>query len=426
MQDLINVEKLSDIEYKINIQVPKEKVEKKFDEFFEGIKKEANIPGFRKGRVPISHLKKAYYNEAKPIVAQSLISEYYAKMLKDNDINPVGNPIFDGFDAGSKYPGMFGFDGTYSVEMTTETLPKFEPTGYVGLDLDVPEYDDEEIYNSIMFEYQEKFAEHNQVIDRGAQLGDSLVIDFEGFMDGELFDGGSAKNLSIKSLGNDHFIPGFENEIVGMKIEETKEIELTFPKEYRAEHLAGKDVKFIVKVNSIVENKLAEVDEELAMMAGFSSIEEFENHVHKAVDDFKKFNNKNTLDNQITEKLLEINQFNVPKAMLKDEAKRIAGGRDLNNFESHVVEEINRMAEFNIKRAIIMDMIYEKEDDIEVTPDKLSDMLEEHAQKNNQTKDELVSNLYNSGQMDSFVGVLRVEQVIDFIIQNANNKENDD
>lgn len=419
MKDTIEVEELSATEYKIIIQVAPENVDKKFNEFFESIKKQTQVPGFRKGRAPVSRLKQHFGQKARPSVSQMLIGEYYGKALQDNDINPVGNPTLEGVKSDSEYPGEFGFDNSYSVEMLVEVLPKIDPVGYKDIDVEFQQHNIEDLFNTKMREYQEQFAERSQITERGAELGDTLVVDFAGFINDEPFEGGTAKGFSVDSLGKGHFIPGFEEQVVGMKNGDTKDVNVTFPSEYRATHLAGKDARFEVTVQSIVETKLAEVNEDLAMMVGYESVEELNEHVRNDTENERRLRDRHMLDHQITLKLFEANEFEPPKSMVESEQLRLLGNRKLNELPPQAKDDLQKMAEYNVKRAVIMDAIYEKEDSIEVTPDELSNMLEEHAQKNNQTKDELVSNLYNSNQMDSFVGVLRLASVIDFIIDNA-------
>ena len=426
MQETVKVEELSNTEYRISIEVAADKVDQKFNEFFESIKAQAQVPGFRKGKAPLSRLKQFYGQKAKPTVCQMLISEYFAKALADHEINPVSNPKIDDFDPSAEYPGKFGFDNSYSISLVVETLPKIDPQGYRDMELNFPSHKEEELFEAKMKEYREQFAERSQITDRGAQVGDALIIDFKGFIGDNQFEGGTASGFNLEKLGQGHFIPGFEDQLVGVKVGETKDVNVTFPQEYRAAHLAGQDARFEVTVHSIIETKLAEVDEDLAMMVGYESVEELEAKVLEETAHEKRLRDRQLLDHQITHNLIEANDFTVPQSMVEREKLRLLGRTKLNNLPEQAKEELGKMAEYNVKRAIIMDAIYDKEDDIEVTPDELNSMLEEHARKNNQSKDELVSNLYNSGQMDNFVGVLRLASVMDFIIDNANKKGNED
>jgi trigger factor len=423
MQEKVKVEELSKTKYKISINILPEEVDQKFNSFFESIKKQAEIPGFRKGKAPIERLKSLFLDKAKIPVAQSIIGEYYQIALSENSINPVGNPKIENFDGPSSIPGKFGFDNSYSVELVVETLPVFDPVGYMNLKLDFPQNSIESIFDYKMMKYREQFAERKQITDRGAKIGDSIVLDFKGFIDGIAFDGGAAQGHSIDKLGNANFIPGFEQQLEGLNINESKIISVKFPEKYPAEHLAGKEATFEVKIHSIVENKLAEIDNDLAMMVGFETIEELQNKTLEEAKKEQKLSLRQMLDGQIVSKLLESNNFDVPESMIIDELNRIIKiiqKQQKQNISQDTVDKLRQTAEFNVKRAVILDSIYNKENSLEVTPDELNNLLEYHAKANNKTKDEIVSMLYNTNQMDNFVGTLKIGKVLDFIIDNSN------
>ena len=427
MQEKIKLEKLSDTEYSISINIPAEEVDQKFNEFFESIRSKVQIPGFRKGKAPVSKLKTMFSEHARAPVSQTLIGEYYTKMLQENEISPIGNPIFKDLTPKSKYAGKFGFDNSFSVTLTVEVLPKLDPNGYKNIKLELPALTDDNMANAKLIKYREQFAERNQILNRGAQAGDTLVIDFIGYIDEKPFDGGQAKGHVIDKLGKANFIPGFEDQLIGVKSGETKELNVVFPKQYRAKHLAGKNAKFNVVVHSIVETKLADVDEDLALMVGLESVDALNKHINEEVIKEKHTRDRQIADRQIVDKLLKINKFDAPKALIADETKRLMSRINAKDLPSNIIQELQKNAEYNVKRAIILDAIYDKEDSLEVSPGELSDLLEKHAKENNKTKDELVSALYNNGQMDGFVGILRTSKVIDFIINNSDkNKSEED
>ena len=421
MQENIKVESIDATHCKVNIEIPAAAVDQKFDEFFAGIKDKAEIPGFRKGKAP-PHLLKQYFGvKARSPVVNLLLGEYYERMIRQENISPIGSPDIKDYDPKTNdYPGKFGFDNSYSVEFMIEVLPKLDPTGYVGLELNIPAVDESKLFDGKMNECRDQFAERKQIIDRGTALGDSIVLDFTGYIDNIPFEGGTAQGFVLNKLGSNTLIPGFEEQIIGMKPEESKKISVKFPDNYHAKHLAGKDSTFDVVVRSVVEAKPAEINADLALMAGFTSLDEMKNNINTNVQIDKQAIIRQKIDSQVANKLLEINKFDAPKSLVDVELdglmKRISAETKV---PDEFKEQLRKNAEFNVKRAMIFDAIYEKEKSIEITPDELDGALDEHAKINNKTKDELISALYNSKQMDNFVGVLRTTKVIDFIINNV-------
>ena len=178
---------------KVSLNIPAEIVDKKFNEFFEDMKNKAELPGFRKGKAPINMLKKYFDKKAKAPVAGMLISEYYSQAIKNQGLNPIGSPTIKDHSPLNDFPGKFDFDNAYSVELVVEIIPKIDPVGYIGLELEFAEVNEDTIFNKKLLEYREQFAERNQITDRGAMLGDALVIDFVGSINNVPFDGGMAK-----------------------------------------------------------------------------------------------------------------------------------------------------------------------------------------------------------------------------------------
>lgn len=418
MEDTVSVEDVNGVQKRISILVSPNSVDKKFDEFFVGIQKDANINGFRKGKVPIPVLKQYFGSRAKSLVSQMLISEFYGKALKDHNLNPLGAPNVENNTDGV---GKFNADNSYFVSLLIEVLPKLKPEGYKGLELNVPKQNKEPLVETRLSEYKNQFAERKQVNDRPAQDGDAVVIDFRGFLDGSPFEGGSASGYSLDKLGGKTFIPGFEEQIVGMNVGEEKVIDIKFPEQYHAGNLAGKDAKFEIKLNTIVETKLAEVNNDLALMIGFSSVEELLAKVNSDVDEQLEKSGRANLEQQIITKLLATNSFDVPKSMVEGEKRRLLGQN--RNISPHLENAVANSAKFNVQRAILLDAIYESESSIEITPDELDKLLATYATQHNMSKDDLVSNLYNSNQMDAFIGILRSQKAVDFIIQNARKNE---
>jgi trigger factor len=422
MEDTIKIEDLSNIKKKIIIHVASATVNKKFIEFFDNVKKEAQISGFRKGKAPVEILKKYFKRRAEGTISQMLVSEFYQCAIKDYNIDPIGNPTIKNIKDG--LVGKFNNDNSYDVELTVEVLPKIDPIGYDDLTIDMPEHDVDKLCESRMQEYQEEFAEREQIFDVGAEKGDTLVIDFNGYINGEEFAGGKASGYSIEKLCiGETNLPGFEDQLVGVKTNETRKIEVTFPESY-AGNLAGKDAEFDVTVHNIVRKTKAEVDEDLAMMVGYESVSELNEHIKNEIENEIENIDRNLVEGMIVKELIEKNDFDIPDLLLEQEKNRLIKQNNLSNPPEHVMQKISEVAQNNVKKTIILDSIYEKEN-IDIAPDELNEYLEEQAKIYNKNKDEIVSMLYNTGQMDSFVSVVRARKTIDFII-NKNTKKDEE
>jgi trigger factor len=354
-----------------------------------------------------------------------ILSEHYTKVIRDNNINPVGNPTFDNLNKDSQYPGVFNKDNSYAVDILVDVLPKLDVVGYDGLVLEKPTFDEQAEYETKLMAQREQFAERVQITDRGAQLGDALVIDFKGMLDGMPFNGGSAEGYALNKLGQSNFIPGFEEQIVGMKAEETKTIKVKFPDDYKAKHLAGKDADFEIKVHSIIESKLANVDNDLALMVGHQTVEEMEAKLRDDVKQEVESRFRAQIEKQIIDKLKDLNKVEVPDSMIRVEQSKILqnAGVKPEQVSDSLLKSIEGLARYNSERSILIDAVYDKEPSMEINPDELDKLLEEFATKYQKTKDEFVSMLYNTKQMDSFVHVLRAKKVIDFIIERSKGAE---
>jgi len=420
MQD-IKIETIDATHCKVNIEVPATIVDRKFNEFFEGVKDKAQIPGFRKGHAPVHLLRQYFGTKVQASVVSMILGEYYERMIRQENISPIGAPdVKDHDPKNNEFPGKFSFDGSYSVEFVVEVLPKIDPVGYIGMDVEIPNVDENQLFDEKMNEYREQFAERKQVTDRGANPGDSIVLDFTGYVDDVPFDGGTANGFVLNKLGSATLIPGFEEQLAGMKPEENKKILVKFPENYHAKHLCGKDAMFDVTVRSVIAVTPAEINADLSLMSGFTSLEEMQNNIKANVQVDKQAIIRQKIDGQIANKLLEVNKFDAPRSLVDVELEglknRISKEKAL---PDEFVEQLRKNAEFNVKRAMIFDAIYEKEKSVEVTPEELDFALDEHAKINNKTKDELISALYNSKQMDNFVGVIRIAKVVDFITNNV-------
>lgn len=410
----IHVEDLSPVMKQVVINIGAEKVNEKFDEFFGLIKKNLEMDGFRKGNVPDFIIRSKFSKEAKQTISKTLIAESYQSLMTDYDIVPIGNPEIENKD---DVYGEFNGDNNFLARMKIEVLPKVDPVGYDNIDLSsVDKPDVDKIYEQRLSELQEKFAEKIQS-DDPAEIGDSVVVDFKGYLDGIAFNGGAAEGHTIDKLGSSGLIPGFEENIIGTKAGEDKKFVVKFPDEYDFDLVAGKDVEFNLKVHTVIKSKKAAVDEDLALMAGHTTLDELYDFIKKESEQDVKNIFMSRAHGIIVEHLSKSNDFELPPTLFGDEVRRLT-----EQYKGLEADKIKEQATINCKKAIILEAIYDKEK-LNVDPGKLDNYLEDQALKIGKSKDELVSLLNNTNQMDVFLGTLRTQETLEFLIEKNTKQE---
>ena len=255
---------------------------KALDRAFEKNQKHFKVPGFRNGKVPRNVVEKVY---GEGVLYESIIEdtvdEEYLKAVKENNLEIVARPELDIKQIGS------GKDFVYTI--TTYVKPEINVKQYKGLEIKKVEAKVAAAdVNAEIEKVREKNAVVEEITNRALKSGDISNIDFEGFCDGVAFEGGKAEKFDL-TIGSNQFIPGFEEQLIGMKIGEEREINVKFPEEYHSKDLAGKDSMFKVKLNSIKEKKLAKIDDEFAKdVSEFQTLDEYKKDLKAKLLEAKK------------------------------------------------------------------------------------------------------------------------------------------
>lgn len=246
---VINVENVSPIKKKISIEIPTERVSREVEKVYAEIRRNASVKGFRKGKVPQPIIEKYYSDKMEADVLKNLINETYMKALIENKIVPVSQPSFE---SDALTPGQ-----AFKYSVTFETAPEIELKEYTGLQVEKRKLvSDEKVVDGRIQELREGMAQLKVVEEpRPVAMGEFAVIDFKGYLNGVPFERGEMQDYPLQ-LGSGQFIPGFEEQVVGMSPGETREISVTFPAEYGAHELAGKPVIFQVTLKEIKEKDL--------------------------------------------------------------------------------------------------------------------------------------------------------------------------
>ena len=302
----------------LQVTVPAEEVDKALDQAFKKVVKQINVPGVRKGKVPRPIFEQrfgveALYQDAVDI----LLPKAYSNAVEEAGINPVDQPEIEvtQIEKGKE----FKFDATVTVE------PEVELGDYKGLEIEKQdtELTDEEVETTIN---QRLEAMADMVIkeDGKVEEGDTVNLDFDGYVDGEQFEGGQADGYDLE-IGSGMFIPGFEEQLVGLKVGEEKDVEVTFPEEYHAEELAGKPATFKTKINEIKTKEVPELDDELAneLDSEANTVDEYKENLRKQLAESKATEAENVQKEEAITKATDNAKVDIPDAMIKTEEDRM-------------------------------------------------------------------------------------------------------
>lgn len=305
----VKVEDVSSIKKKLIFEVASEQVDKEIRKALQKIGKKAKIKGFRAGKVPESVLEKYYGGQMEQDVLTSLINATYFKALQEHDIPAVGEPSIvesSGINKGEAF--------TYEAEV--EIKPEVTARDYTNLSLEKEKFVPDP--KAVEGRLEEMRASRSQVEVSGrqeARLGDSVVIDFEGFIGEDAFAGGKGEDYLLE-LGSGSFIPGFEEQLVGMQRDEARDVEVTFPEDYGQEELAGKPAVFKVVMKEIKEKVVPELDDEFAKGFGVDTLDELKEQVQTSYELQETNRVENDLREKLVSKLIENNPLEIPEAMI--------------------------------------------------------------------------------------------------------------
>ncbi len=423
----VKVEDISQVKKKMLFEIPWAFVKEELENVYRDIGKKAKIKGFRPGKVPRKVLESYFKADAEGETVTNIVNKYYWQELDDRKIVTLSRPDIE--QNGLKENTDFSFSASF------ETEPVFEPQGYKGMELEKINISvSEEDMEKRLQEIRKMFATMQDVTeDRQAAMGDFVTIDFKGTLDGEALPELQSENFLLE-LGSKRFIPGFEEQLVGMKNGETKEINLTFPADYHEQKMAGKDVVFKVTIKGLKEQKLPEIDENfIKNFDKYNTLDDLKNDVRKSMDDQCKRQSDLQLQEKITEAVLKANEFEAPPSlverqifyMISDTQKRMrSAGMDEKNamelsFRMH--DQFKQDAEKTVRSFLLIKKIAEKEA-IEVSDDDIDKHIKELAEIHH-TDYEVVKNAYeNEERMNSLKSEIIQKKVFDFIEREANIK----
>lgn len=385
----LQVEKLEHNMAKLTVEVAAEDVEKALQAAYLKQRKQINIPGFRKGKVPRQMIEKMYgpevfYDEA----ANNMIPDAYAKAYDESELDIVSQPKIEVVQMEKGKPFIF------TAEVATK--PEVTLGDYKGLKVDkvsarvTQKEVDEEIEKE-----RERNARTIEVTDRAVQDKDEVTLDFEGFVDGVAFEGGKGEDYPL-TIGSGSFIPGFEEQLIGAEIDKEVEVNVTFPKEYHSEELAGKDATFKCTVHTIKAKELPELDDEFASeVSECETMDAYRAEVKKNIKERKERTGKEKKENQAVDQAIENAQMDIPEAMIEFQVRQMADdfarriqqqGLTVEQYfqftgmtAEKMMEEMRPQAEKSIKTRLVLEAIV-KAENIEVSDERVEEELTKMAE----------------------------------------------
>ena len=419
----ITVEDLSTVKKKISVKVPADRVDAEITKSYNEIKKHAAIKGFRKGKVPQAHLEKHFRDKMQDDVLKSLVNDTYFKALTDQNIFPVSYPVIESDDLKK------GESFTYTA--TVEVFPEIEVKDYAGIELkkELLQVSDQEIERRLE-EMREGLAQLQPLEeDRSIQTGDFVTLDFQGFVNGEAIEQGTAEGFVLE-IGSGKFIPGFEDQLVGMKNGEEGEIKVSFPENYGSSELSGKEATFAVNIKEIKVKKVPPLDDDLAKELGeFETLAE----VRAKIAELYEMQERQRVDSEFREllirTLIEKNGFEVPEALVDkqvqlmlDNAKRRLAAQNMSLEMMGLDEDRYKMqfrgiAENQVKGTLLLEALA-KQENIQAEESDLDAEMETIATQNNQNVDTIRKYFKSNEQArENLASQVRENKAIEFVIQ---------
>lgn len=423
----LQVEKLEHNMAKLTIEVPAEELEKALQAAYLKQRGNLTMPGFRKGKVPRQMLEKMYgpeifYEEA----ANQLIGEKYKDAYDECELEIVSQPAINVEQLEKGKPFIF------TAEVAVK--PDVKLGEYKGLKVDKvsTRVTQKEVEAEIEKE-RERNGRMVEVTDRAVQDKDQIVMDFEGFIDGEAFEGGKGEKYPL-TIGSGAFIPGFEEQLVGAEIGKEVEVKVTFPEDYHATELAGKDAVFKCTVHEIKEKELPELDDEFASeVSEFDTLDAYKADVKAKIKERKAEDGKRKKEEQAIEKAIENAEMDIPEAMIETQARQLADdfamrirqqGLTLEQYfqftgldEEKMMEELKPQAEKKIKIRLVLEAVA-KAEDIQVSDERLEEEFAKMAETYQMEVDK-IKEFMGDSEIDRMKEDIAVQEAVDLLVKES-------
>ena len=429
------VEKISGNQVKIAFEIAAEKFDEAVQKAYLKVRGRVNVPGFRKGKAPRKLIESMYgegvfYDDAFDI----LFPGEYEAAVKETDLKVVDRPEVDEV----KQIGV-GKDLQFTIKVFVR--PDVELGDYKNLKATkfVHKVTDEEIDNRIQQDV-DKATTMADVTDRAVEKGDTVNLNYAGTVDGVAFEGGTAENQTLE-IGSGHFIPGFEDQMIGMSIGEEKDLNVTFPEEYHAENLKGKAAVFHVKVNGIQAKVVPALDDDFAAdVSEFNTFDEYKQNIVKELNERAQKNADTQLENDLVQQAVDASDCDIPDAMIEDEIDMMIremkmrmmyqGLRyeDYLKYTGQSEDQVKEMYRPEAKNRVKMQLVLEamvKAEKVEPTGEEVEKAIADEAERGGREVEEFKKGL-NDRQKEYLRENAAIRKVVDMIVESAQVEEKDE
>ncbi len=423
----LQVEKLEKNMAKLTIEVSADELEKALQNAYMRQKNKINMPGFRKGKVPRQMIEKMYgpeifYDDA----ANSLIPKAYSEAYDECELEIVSQPEINVEQIEKGKPFIF------TAQVATK--PEVTLGEYKGLEVDkVSTRVTQKEIDAKIQEEAEKNARTITVEDRPVQDKDEIILDFEGFVDGEAFEGGKGENYPL-TIGSGSFIPGFEEQLIGAEPEKEIEVKVTFPEDYHAEDLKGKDAVFKCTIHEIKAKEIPEIDDEFAAeVSEFDTLDEYKADVKAKIKEQKAADGKRKKEDQAVEKAIANATMEIPDAMVDTQARQMmdefaqriqAQGLTMDQYfrftgmdREKMMEEMKPQALKRIETRLVLEAVA-KAENIEISDEKLDEELAKMAEAYKMEVDKL-KEFMGDAEKKQMKEDMAVQEAVTFLAENA-------
>ncbi len=421
----ITVEEISSVKKKIHVEIPLDQVTKEVESLYKEVGAKAKIKGFRPGKVPRNILERYFKDYVKAEAIQKLIQESYPSILSEKDLHPVSPPVID--------PGELESGKSFQYSATIEVKPEIKIEGYIGLNIQgKQEVVTEEEVEERLKGLQELHAQLRTIEEpRAVRSGDHVILDYEARMDNKPLEEAKAVDFNIE-VGGGRFIPALEEKLIGLHPDEKKEIEVSFPEDYGYKKWAGKTISFLVKIKEIKEKILPPLDDEFAKDVGdYSTLEDLKGKLKEGIEKEKQLMFERQLKDQIVDKLIEANPFEVPESMVEEQTKALVSDttmrlaaqgialKSLNISEEKLQEDYREVAKKQVRTHLILEKISQQEGII-VTDEEVDERLRSISERTHQ-KFDVVKRYYEKNELiPGLKTSILTDKTLDFLLGKAN------